>query len=126
MKVPALPAISCNCKRRLPSAQLAAFRVPLARHMHPAFAQQFNAAVVRTITCALLAVAACTAAGSTAAKLIVMHGYAELTSATLWIQSDRAGAVTVAWRVDGDTNERIVELSATEANDNIVVPSRSA
>jgi len=62
-----------------------------------------------------------------------MHGYAELTSVVLWLQSDRAGPVTVRWRVDGEADERTVESSATEANDHVVVarlsglkPGRSA
>jgi alkaline phosphatase D len=50
-----------------------------------------------------------------------MHGYAELTSATLWIQVDRATTVAVHWRVDGETDERAMELAATDANDHVVV-----
>ena len=50
-----------------------------------------------------------------------MHGYAELTSATLWIQADRATPVVVHWRIDGEAGERMIELAATDANDHVVV-----
>lgn len=50
-----------------------------------------------------------------------MHGYADLTSTTLWIQTDAPGIVTVAWRPEGETVERHVELMAATDRDNVVV-----
>ncbi len=50
-----------------------------------------------------------------------MHGYADLTSATLWIQTDAPGIVAVAWLPDGATAERRLELRATAAEDDVVV-----
>ncbi len=50
-----------------------------------------------------------------------MHGYADLTSTTLWIQTDAPGMVTVAWRPEGETAERHVELMAARDRDNVVV-----
>jgi hypothetical protein len=47
-----------------------------------------------------------------AAKLVVMHGYADLTSATLWIQADAPGPVSVSWRPDSDNEPRQVALVA--------------
>jgi len=68
---------------------------------------------------AVLAQVACAAAAE--AGLVLMHGPAELTSATLWIQTDSAANVVVAWRPDGDAVEQRVELAATAANDNVVL-----
>ncbi len=56
-----------------------------------------------------------------AAKLVVMHGYAEPTHATLWIQVDTATPVSVSWRVDGEAVDRALELEAAKANDHVVV-----
>lgn len=50
-----------------------------------------------------------------------MHGYADLTSATLWIQADTPGPIAVSWRPDGEAAERRVELTAAAANDHVVV-----
>lgn len=70
---------------------------------------------------ALSALAGWMAPHSAAAKLVVMHGPAELTSATLWIQTDGAAPVTVSWRVDGEAADRTMTLDATDANDRVVV-----
>jgi alkaline phosphatase D len=78
-------------------------------------------AVAIALACAALAATGLLGAPPVAATLVVMHGYADLTSATLWIQADAPGTVTVAWRPDGDTAERRVELPAAAANDHIVV-----
>jgi len=75
----------------------------------------------RALACACVALLGWTTAFPVAAKLVVMHGYAELTSATLWIQTDAAATVTVSWRVDGGPAERSVELAATDADDRVVV-----
>ena len=76
---------------------------------------------VRTPACIVVALAAWIAPIPGAAKLVIMHGYAELTSATLWIQTDRAVAVGVRWRIDGEADEHAIELSATDANDHVLV-----
>jgi alkaline phosphatase D len=73
------------------------------------------------LACATLAVTGLLAVSPVTAKLVVMHGYADLTSATLWIQTDASGTVTVTWRPDGDTALRRVELQAVPANDHVVV-----
>jgi alkaline phosphatase D len=75
----------------------------------------------RRPACACIVLAAWFAALPAAAKLVAMHGYADLTSATLWIQTDAAMPVTVSWRVDGEAGERTLELAALEANDHVVV-----
>jgi alkaline phosphatase D len=73
------------------------------------------------LACVALALAVCATVLPATAGLVVMHGYAELTSATLWIQADRAMAVSVRWRVEGEPDERAMELMATDANDHVVV-----
>jgi alkaline phosphatase D len=70
---------------------------------------------------ACIALAAWLTASAAAAKLVVMHGPAELTSATLWIQTDVPTAVTVSWRAEGEADERTQELAATDANERIVL-----
>jgi len=55
------------------------------------------------------------------AGLVLMHGPAELTSATLWIQADAATTVVVTWRPESDAMEQRVELLATTATDNVVL-----
>ena len=94
--------------------------------------QAFGASARALVFAALTAIA-WSAADPAAAKLVIMHGYAELTSATVWIQSDRAGPVSVRWRIDDEADERAIELAATDANDHVVVarlsglkPGRSA
>jgi alkaline phosphatase D len=55
------------------------------------------------------------------AALVVMHGYAELTSATLWIQVDGPASVVVTWKPDGDDTPHRLELAAAAAADFAVV-----
>jgi len=59
------------------------------------------------------------AAMPAAAKLVVMHGYADYTSALVWIQADSPGPVTVTWRA-GDTDRQLT-LVANPADDLVVV-----
>ena len=73
------------------------------------------------LACACLAFAAWTTALPAAAKLVVMHGHAELASATLWIQTDAATPIKLSWQVDGEAGERTLELAAAEADDYVVV-----
>ena len=81
----------------------------------------------------LAAAALALAASPLAAKLTLMHGFADYTSALLWIQADAPGAIDVAWRVDGEPGERTASFIAAASNDNVVVarltglaPGRSA
>ena len=55
------------------------------------------------------------------AKLVVMHGYADQTSALLWIQAAAPGPIEVAWSEAGGQNERRLALRAVAADENIVV-----
>ena len=56
-----------------------------------------------------------------AAKLVVMHGHAEPTAATLWIQTDATTTVTVRWRAAGEAVDRTLRLHAAKADDHVVV-----
>ena len=71
--------------------------------------------------CALCVLVLGTLAPPATAKLVVLHGYAELTSATLWIQSDEPGPVVVSWRPEGEKTERRAALAAEAGRDNVVV-----
>lgn len=70
---------------------------------------------------ALLVVVAALLAPLASAKLVVMHGYADVTSALVWIQADTAGPIRVAWRPAGSERERAMMLEAREQDDNAVV-----
>jgi alkaline phosphatase D len=59
--------------------------------------------------------------GPTYAKLTVMHGHADYTSALVWIQADAPGPVEIAWRVEGEERERRVTREARPAEDNVVL-----
>jgi alkaline phosphatase D len=56
-----------------------------------------------------------------AAGLVVMHGYADVTSALVWIQSDAPGPIRVRWRAEGDSAERTATLDARAERENVVV-----
>ncbi|HEX6944605.1 MAG TPA: hypothetical protein VF196_00320, partial [Casimicrobiaceae bacterium] len=47
---------------------------------------------------AILALAALALPAAAWARLVVMHGYADVTSAMLWVQADAPGPVEVSWR----------------------------
>jgi alkaline phosphatase D len=55
------------------------------------------------------------------AKLTVMHGFADYTSALLWIMSDAPGPITISWQPDGQVTERQLTLDATAASGNAVL-----
>jgi alkaline phosphatase D len=55
------------------------------------------------------------------AKLVVMHGYADVTSALLWIQAETAGPIRVTWRPQGSESDSTLVLDAAPANDMVVV-----
>jgi len=50
-----------------------------------------------------------------------MHGFADYTSAQLWIQADAPGPIEVTWQPGGDAPARSASLSAGAANDNVVI-----
>ena len=56
-----------------------------------------------------------------AARLTLMHGYADVTSALLWIQADAPGPIEVAWTPEGDATPRRATFEAAAANENVVV-----
>lgn len=74
---------------------------------------------------ALVVVASAALVGGVAplasAKLVVMHGYADVTSALVWIQADSPGPIRIAWRPAGGEREHASTLYASEQDDNIVV-----
>ncbi len=70
------------------------------------------------LVCAFALALACTAAP---ARLVVMHGYADYTSALVWIQAEAPGPIDVAWRPNGDDREQRLTLDAVAANQNVVV-----
>ena len=74
---------------------------------------------MRAAACALLAPLAFAPSTATA-RLVVMHGYADYTSALVWVQADAAGPVTIRWQPEGAT-ERRLELSADADRDHVVV-----
>src|SRR6266498_2680763 len=70
---------------------------------------------------------------SAAAKLVVMHGFADYTSALLWVQAQSPGPIEVSWRIDGEAREQLITLDADDAHDDVVIaritglaPGRSA
>ena len=72
--------------------------------------------VFRFVLVALLA-----AAMPAAAKLTVMHGYADYTSALLWVMADTPGPIAVSWQADGQAQESRLALEATPASGNVVL-----
>ena len=61
------------------------------------------------------------AAPPTAAGLTLMHGYADITSALLWIQADAPGSIDVEWTPEGEATPRRASFDAVAANENVVV-----
>ena len=55
------------------------------------------------------------------AKLTVMHGYADYTSALLWVMADTAGPIAISWRPEGQAMDRQLTLEATAASGNVVL-----
>ena len=58
---------------------------------------------------------------SAEARLVVMHGYADYTSALVWIQADAPGAVQVRWRTEHDGRDHALTLDAKAVDDDVVV-----
>jgi alkaline phosphatase D len=57
----------------------------------------------------------------TDARLVVMHGYAEYTSALVWVQADAPGPIRIRWRSEHDGIEHETALEARAENDDIVL-----
>ena len=68
-----------------------------------------------------LLVAALIVATSADARLVVMHGYADYTSALVWIQADAPGVVNVRWRTEHDGRDHSLTLDAKAADDDVVI-----
>jgi len=73
--------------------------------------------VVRAVA-ALAFVALCTPAHT---RLVVMHGYADYTSALVWVQAEAPGPIRIRWRSEHDGIEHEATLEARAANDDIVL-----
>ena len=50
-----------------------------------------------------------------------MHGYADVTSALLWVMADSAGPIAISWQPEGQATERQLTLEATAASGNVVL-----
>jgi hypothetical protein len=66
---------------------------------------------------------ACAASGASTAhgRLVVMHGYADLTSALVWIQADAAGPISVTWRPERAERDATLTAHAAADNDFVVL-----
>ena len=67
-----------------------------------------------------LALLALLCAGAGAAAMTVMHGFADYTSVTLWIQTDAAAAVVVEIAPETGGPARRMDLAADAAGDHVV------
>lgn len=72
--------------------------------------------IAHVILASLLAIAL-----PAAAKLTVMHGYADYTSALLWVMADAPGPIEISWRADVNGPERKLSLDASAATGNVVL-----
>ena len=55
------------------------------------------------------------------AKLTIMHGFADYTSALVWIMADAPGPIAVSWQPEGQVTERQLTLDATAVSGNAVL-----
>ncbi len=76
---------------------------------------------MRSTFAALALAAVALVPGPAGAKLVVMHGFADYTSALLWVQAETPGRIDIAWRVDGEPREQTMSLDASAGNDNVVL-----
>jgi phosphodiesterase/alkaline phosphatase D-like protein len=76
--------------------------------------------LARHAALAVLAVALALDAGAAAAKLTVMHGFADYTSVVLWVQADRPGPVEIDVAAVGGNETQHLSLAAEAANDHVV------
>jgi alkaline phosphatase D len=77
--------------------------------------------VPRSIAAIALAALSVFAAPPAPARLVVMHGYADVTSALLWVQAESPGPIRFAWRADGGDREQTTTLDAKASNELVVV-----
>ena len=64
----------------------------------------------------------CASLGAAAdARLVVMHGYADYTSALVWVQADAPGPIRVTWRSEHDGREQQATLDARADDDAVVI-----
>lgn len=76
-----------------------------------------NSRSVRTF----LAAVCLFASGPAFARLVVMHGYADVTSALVWVQADAPGPIRFSWLPEGTQSERVLTLEAKTADELAVV-----
>ncbi len=55
------------------------------------------------------------------ARLVVMHGYADYTSALVWVQADAPGPVRFRWLTEHDGVEHETVIDARAADDDVVL-----
>ena len=55
------------------------------------------------------------------ARLVVMHGYADYTSALIWVQAEAPGAIRIRWRTEHDGLDHETTLEARAADDDVVL-----
>ena len=68
---------------------------------------------MHSVTFRLLVALLCASLGAAAhARLVVMHGYADYTSALVWVQADAPGPIRVAWRSEHDGREQQATFDA--------------
>ena len=54
------------------------------------------------------------------AKLTVMHGFADYTSALLWVMADAPGPISISWQPEGQAAERQLTLDAIATSGNAI------
>jgi len=89
--------------------------MPLRLPRRPLARRTFAACAIGTLSLALCGT------NVAVAHLVVMHGYADYTSALLWIQAEGPGPIHVRWRSDHDGLAHELTLDARTANDDVVV-----
>ena len=55
------------------------------------------------------------------ARLVVMHGYVDYTSALLWVQSEAPGPISIHWRTEHDGRDHALTLDARSSEDDVVL-----
>ena len=94
--------------------------IEIATARTPSFATNRSRAS-RWLTAIGLAAIGAIGASVAQARLVVMHGYADVTSALVWIQADTPGPIRIAWQPDGGGREQSITLEARAADELIVV-----
>lgn len=75
----------------------------------------------RLLGAVYVAIALALPAAPAQARLTLMHGYADYTSALVWIMTDSPGPVEVFWRPPAAGQDEKLVLAATAANGHVVV-----